>query len=84
MLVLAEKLVFSDEQKQQFVEAMHTAYKKANGYSDLEISQKRTALENVLVPDTMCTHIQRLEAIGFKQIYPWFRCFNFAALCAFK
>ena len=84
VLVLAEKLVFNDTQKQQFVEEMHMAYKKANGYSDLEISQKRTALENVLVPDTMSTHIQRLEAIGFTQIYPWFRCFNFAALCAVK
>jgi tRNA (cmo5U34)-methyltransferase len=84
VLVLAEKLVFNDTQKQQFVEDMHMAYKKANGYSDLEISQKRTALENVLVPDTMSTHIQRLEAIGFTQIYPWFRCFNFAALCAIK
>jgi tRNA (cmo5U34)-methyltransferase len=84
VLVLAEKLVFNDTQKQQFVEAMHMAYKKDNGYSDLEISQKRTALENVLVPDSMSTHIQRLEAIGFTQIYPWFRCFNFAAVCAFK
>lgn len=84
VLVLSEKLMFNDQEKQQFVNSMHMAYKKANGYSDLEISQKRTALENVLIPDTMSTHIQRLEDIGFKQIYPWFRCFNFAALCAFK
>ena len=84
VLVLSEKLVFNDSEKQQFVDNMHMAYKKANGYSDLEISQKRTALEKVLIPDTMSTHIQRLEEIGFKQIYPWFRCFNFAALCAVK
>ena len=84
VLVLSEKLAFNDREKQAFVDTMHMAYKKANGYSDLEISQKRTALENVLIPDTMSTHIQRLENIGFVQIYPWFRCFNFAALCAFK
>lgn len=84
VLIISEKLVFNDQEKQVFVDAMHTAYKKANGYSDLEISQKRTALEKILIPDTMSAHIRRLESIGYKQIYPWFRCFNFASLCAFK
>lgn len=84
VLVLSEKLVFNDSEKQAFMDEMHVAYKKANGYSDLEISQKRTALEKVLIPDSMSTHIQRMEQVGFKDIYPWFRCFNFASLCAVK
>jgi len=84
VLVISEKLRFNDEEKQKFVDAMHMAYKKANGYSDLEISQKRAALEKVLIPDTMRAYIERLEQVGFKNIYPWFRCFNFAALCAIK
>ena len=83
-LVIADKIVFADDAQQQFEEAMHLGFKKANGYSELEISQKRTALEKVLIPDTLETHIGRLQQAGFRQAYPWFQCFNFAALCAIK
>ena len=83
-LVIADKIVFAAEAQQQFEEGMHLHFKKANGYSELEISQKRTALENVLVPDTVETHLDRLHQAGFAQAYPWFQCFNFAALCAIK
>lgn len=83
-LVIADKIVFADDAQQQFEEAMHLGFKKANGYSELEISQKRTALEKVLIPDTIATHIGRLQQAGFSQAYPWFQCFNFAALCAIK
>ena len=83
-LVIADKIVFADDAQQQFEEAMHLGFKKANGYSELEISQKRTALEKVLIPDTHETHIGRLQQAGFRQAYPWFQCFNFAALCAIK
>jgi tRNA (cmo5U34)-methyltransferase len=83
-LVIADKIVFEHNAQQQFEEAMHLQFKKANGYSELEISQKRTALEKVLIPDTLETHLQRLQQAGFSQAYPWFQCFNFAALCAIK
>ena len=83
-LVIADKVVFAQNAQQQFEESMHLEFKKANGYSELEISQKRTALEKVLIPDTLATHIQRLQLAGFSQAYPWFQCFNFAAFCAIK
>ena len=83
-LVIADKIVFAQTAQQQFEEAMHLGFKKANGYSELEISQKRTALEKVLIPDTIATHLSRLQQAGFSQAYPWFQCFNFAALCAIK
>jgi tRNA (cmo5U34)-methyltransferase len=63
---------------------MHLAFKRANGYSDLEISQKRTALENVLVPDTREQHEERLRWAGFTRSECWFRCFSFASFVAFK
>ena len=83
-LVIADKVVFADAAQQQFEEALHLDFKRANGYSELEISQKRTALENVLIPDTLTTHLERLQRAGFEQAWPWFQCFNFAALCAIK
>jgi tRNA (cmo5U34)-methyltransferase len=63
---------------------MHELFKKDNGYSDLEISQKRTSLENVLIPETLETHKQRLESAGFKSAEVWFQYFNFASLIAMK
>ncbi|MEJ2361631.1 MAG: carboxy-S-adenosyl-L-methionine synthase CmoA [Gammaproteobacteria bacterium] len=83
-LVMAEKVVFGDQGQQCFEEDMHLAFKRANGYSDLEISQKRTALEKVLVPETLEAHLARARQAGFSEAYPWLQCFNFAALCAIK
>jgi len=83
-LVIADKIAFQDQMQQQFEETMHLDFKKANGYSELEISQKRTALENVLIPDTLEVHLERARRAGFSQAHPWFQCFNFAALCAIK
>ncbi|MGC1511276.1 MAG: carboxy-S-adenosyl-L-methionine synthase CmoA, partial [Ketobacter sp.] len=62
----------------------HHEFKRLNGYSDLEISQKRQAIENVLVPETRQGHQQRLRAAGFSEVYCWFQCFNFASLVAIK
>jgi tRNA (cmo5U34)-methyltransferase len=83
-LILSEKITFDDPEETQFNEAMHRAFKLANGYSDLEISQKRSALENVLVSDTLEIHYQRLREAGFSEIHNWFRCYNFASLIAIK
>ncbi len=83
-LVITDKIIFPAESEQQFMEAMHMQFKRANGYSELEISQKRTALENVLIPDQVSTHQQRLQQAGFTGVYTWFQCFNFAGLCAVK
>ncbi len=84
ILIISEKIVFADEQEQHFQEAMHLSFKKAHGYSNLEISQKRTALENVLVPETFEAHRQRLLKIGFKRCYRWFQNFNFISMVAIK
>lgn len=84
VLVLSEKLAFNDPVEQQLQTGLHLAFKKANGYSELEISQKRTALENVLIPDTLETHQARLQQAGFQHSYRWFQSFNFASLLAIK
>ncbi|MGL5391018.1 MAG: carboxy-S-adenosyl-L-methionine synthase CmoA [Shewanella sp.] len=84
MLVLSEKLCFADPNIQSLLEEQHLDFKRANGYSELEISQKRSALENVMKPDTLSTHQQRLTQQGFSHFSLWFQCFNFASMVAIK
>ncbi|PIE41300.1 MAG: carboxy-S-adenosyl-L-methionine synthase CmoA [Gammaproteobacteria bacterium] len=83
-LVLSEKIVFPEATTQQLQTAWHHSFKRANGYSDLEISQKRQAIENVLIPDTKEQHLERLTAAGFSRVEVWFQCFNFVSLVAIK
>ncbi|MCV6605875.1 MAG: carboxy-S-adenosyl-L-methionine synthase CmoA, partial [Porticoccaceae bacterium] len=84
VLVLSEKLVFDDQPHDQLMIELHHSFKKGNGYSDLEVSQKRTALENVLIPETLHNHRQRLKKTGFASVDVWFQCFNFASIIAIK
>ena len=84
VLILSEKLCFDGIPEQRFMENMHLAFKRENAYSELEIAQKRTALENVLLPESLATHLTRLQECGFEQIYPWFQDFNFVSIAAIK
>ena len=63
---------------------LHHGFKRANGYSSLEISQKRAALEKVLVPESIETHEARLKDAGFRHVIQWFRCLNFASVLAVR
>lgn len=83
-LILAEKIDFEDHEEHDFQIAAHHGFKRSNGYSELEISQKRTALEKVMIPDSIETHTQRCRDAGFGYVYRWFQCFNFIALIAGK
>ncbi|VAX35911.1 tRNA (cmo5U34)-methyltransferase [hydrothermal vent metagenome] len=84
VLILSEKITFQHKDEQEFLVDMHHAFKKMKGYSDLEISQKRTALENVLVPETFAEHNKRLKEVGFHKVYLWFQYFNFVSILAIK
>ncbi len=84
LLILSEKIAFDEQQRQSFHVDSHHEFKRANGYSDLEVSQKRTALENVLIPETLDCHQQRLKEAGFGFSDLWFQCFNFTSLVAVK
>ena len=83
-LVLSEKIRFEDPEQDALQQALHHAFKRNNGYSDLEISQKRSALERVLLPETLADHQRRLERAGFQRVEVWFRCFNFLSLVAVR
>ena len=83
-LILSEKIVSEHTDEQVAMECLHEAFKKANGYDDLEISRKRSALEKVLVPETAGEHVRRLRAAGFTKVYQWFQCVNFHSFIAIK
>lgn len=84
VLVLSEKIKCEEEREQQVLTDLHHRFKSSRDYSDLEIAQKRTALEDVLVPDTLETHRTRLLAAGFSQALVWFQCFTFVSLIAIR
>ncbi|MGV6806459.1 MAG: carboxy-S-adenosyl-L-methionine synthase CmoA [bacterium] len=84
ILILSEKVAFAHRTHHNLMIELHHNFKRANGYSDLEISQKRTALEDVLIPETLDTHKHRLLDAGFSSIDVWFQCFNFASMLAIK
>ena len=76
-LLVAEKLASSPEMEQ-----VHLDFKRANGYSELEIAQKRTALEHVMRIDSLEAHHERLQEAGFGEVGTWFRCLNWGAVIA--
>ncbi|MDU6411433.1 MAG: carboxy-S-adenosyl-L-methionine synthase CmoA [Yersiniaceae bacterium] len=83
-LVLSEKFSFEDGDIGELLFNMHHDFKRANGYSELEISQKRSMLEDVMLTDSVETHKARLHQAGFDHVETWFQCFNFGSLLALK
>jgi tRNA (cmo5U34)-methyltransferase len=84
VLVLSEKVLLEDEALNALNVELHHDFKRAHGYSEMEIAGKRDSLENVLLPETLGTHRQRLREAGFRSAEVWFQCFNFASLIALK
>jgi len=82
VLILSEKICFDDPAEQRLMTDLYHDFKRTHGYSDLEIAQKRTALENRLIPESLDTHLQRLHACGFEHTVVWFQCFSFVSILA--
>jgi tRNA (cmo5U34)-methyltransferase len=81
-LILVEKVVWPELETDALMDRLHQDFKVAQGYSALEIARKRAALEQVLRPDDIETHEQRLRLAGFWQVERWFQCFNFVGWLA--
>ncbi|MEM7027811.1 MAG: carboxy-S-adenosyl-L-methionine synthase CmoA [Pseudomonadota bacterium] len=84
VLIISEKIAFAADQEASLMQEMHHHMKAMNGYDDMEIANKRDALEKVLIPENLDTHFSRLEAIGFQSVTQWLRCLNFVSVLAFK
>ena len=84
VLLLTEKIVHADSDMTDLQQDFYYNFKKENGYSNLEISQKRDALENVLIPETVESHIERLKNSGFMKTDVWLKWFNFTSFMGVK
>lgn len=83
LLLLTEKVRHPHQKLQTLITELHHDFKRAHGYSELEIAQKRQAIEDVLVPLTLEENITMLKAVGFDSVYPvltWYNFVTFAAL----
>lgn len=84
VLVLSEKVVDEDADIDGVLVDLHHEQKRRNAYSDSEISRKRAAIENVLIPESLETHRARLAEAGFRRFGVLLRYFNFVSLVAIK
>ena len=83
-LIVVEKVLGNDSTFNRLFIEHYYEFKRANGYSDLEISQKREALENVLVPYRLDENRELLTRAGFRSHDVFFKWFNFCGLVAVK
>lgn len=83
-LILSEKIKFDDRHTQQRLTDIHHQFKADQGYSQLEIAKKRDAIENVLIPETLVAHQQRLRNAGFRVVTPWIQNLQFISILAIK
>ena len=84
ILVLSEKIVLDDKSLNNLFIEMYHKFKESNGYSELEISQKRLALENILIPEPISVHKSRHVSAGFNSFEVWFQQLNFVSMISLK
>jgi tRNA (cmo5U34)-methyltransferase len=82
MLILSEKVIERAPQHTHFCQQLYFQFKTAQGYSELEISRKREALEHVLIPFTLEENIHLLNSCGFSKVCLLFKWANFATFLA--
>lgn len=83
-LILVEKILGEESSLNRNFIKYYYDFKKRNHYSEMEIAQKREALENVLVPYKLSEDIEMLHVAGFSHSEVFFKWYNFAGLIAFK
>jgi len=84
VLIISEKIHFDDKENQKQLSRLHLDFKRANGYSELEIANKRQSLENILVTESKEAHLERLKSCGFSESSCHFQCLNFASFLSVK
>jgi tRNA (cmo5U34)-methyltransferase len=83
-LLLVEKVLGDGSLFNRLFIERYYAFKRRMGYSDLEIAQKREALENVLVPYRLHENRELLLKVGFREVEVFFKLYNFAGFVAVK
>lgn len=84
VFVLSEKILDEDPGIEALLVDLHHNFKRQHAYSELEIARKRAAIENVLVPESVATHKERIRSAGFRHVGIWMRYFNFVSFVAIR
>ena len=83
-LILVEKVLGENSTFNRLFIKHYYEMKTKNGYSELEIAQKREALENVLIPYRLEENRELLRSEGFRHVDVFFKWYNFCAIVAMK
>lgn len=83
-LILVEKILGETSEFNRQMIKYYYDYKRRNNYDDMEISQKREALENVLIPYKLGEDQQLILEAGFNSCETFFKWYNFSGIIAFK
>ena len=84
IFIMSEKLVSEDKWLDKRLIDIYHNFKAQNGYSKTEISKKREALENILIPFSQDENVAMLKNAGFRAVEVVFRFGNFATFIALK
>jgi len=83
-LIISEKFIHEDYETNKNLMCLHESFKRENGYSETEIAQKRNAIEDVLIPESIEQHLKRLNDAGFNKPLVQMQCINFVSFLARK
>lgn len=83
-LILVEKVLSEHSALNRLFIKNYYDFKRRNGYSEMEIAQKREALENILVPYHESENKELLSRNGFTAVDAFFRWYNFSGLIALR
>ncbi len=84
VFIFSEKVITENKiLNKQYIDEYYN-FKKTQGYSEFEISQKREALENVLIPYTYEENKKMILDAGFKNFDCIFKWINFGTFIAIK
>ena len=83
-LILIEKILAEESVLNRNFIKYYYDFKKGNQYSEMEISQKREALENVLIPYKLSEDQELLLSAGYSHTEVFFKWYNFAGIIALK
>jgi tRNA (cmo5U34)-methyltransferase len=84
VIIISEKITVPDQDFESLITDLYYDFKRRNGYSELEISQKREALENVLEPISPKEQLAMIQEAGFSKSDMLFRWYNFASYVGIK
>ena len=83
-LIVIEKILAEDcSWNRDFINYYYDL-KRRNHYTEMEIAQKREALENVLIPYKLSENITLLREAGFSNSEVFFKWYNFSGFIAKK